>query len=88
VYETYWKVLYYFQICAQTTRLKAGGVKQMLWANNLFQGLGEKSSLITRLAAITNAEIIKRISESVTSCTIEMNEDAFKHDTIFDSFHH
>ena len=33
VYETYWEVLCHFHICAQTTGLRAGKVKQMSWAN-------------------------------------------------------
>jgi len=39
VYKTYWKVLCHFHICAQITRLRAGGVKQMSWASYLFQNL-------------------------------------------------
>ena len=42
VYETYWKVLYHYHICIQITRLRAGGVKQMSWANYLFQNLGKQ----------------------------------------------
>jgi len=57
-------------------------------ANYLFQGLGEKSGSVTRLAASTNAKIAERISELVTSYRTESNEDIFKHGTIFDSFHH
>jgi len=60
----------------------------MSWANYLCQGLGEKSSPITRLAASIDAEIMERISESVTSDTTESNKDTFKPDTFFDSFHH
>jgi len=60
----------------------------MSWANYLFQGLGEKSSLVSQLAASTDAEIATRISKSVTSYTTESNEDTFKPDTVFDSFHH
>jgi len=41
VYETYWEVLCYFHICAQTTRWKSGRVKQMSWANYLFRDLGK-----------------------------------------------
>ena len=40
------------------------------------------------MAASTGAEITDRISESVTSYTMESNEDTFKPDTVFDSFHH
>ena len=48
----------------------------------------EKSSLVSQLAANTDVEIAKRISESVTSYVTESNEDTFKSDTIFDNFHH
>ena len=60
----------------------------MSWANYIFYGLGEKSCLASGLAANTDAEIIERIFESVTSYTTESNEDTFKPDTIFDIFHH
>ena len=55
VYETYLEVLCHFHICTQITGMRAGGVKQMSWANYLFQVLGEKSGSVTRLAASTNA---------------------------------
>jgi len=32
VYELYWEVLCHFHICAETTGLKAEGIKQMAWA--------------------------------------------------------
>ena len=60
----------------------------MSWANYLFCGLGEKSSLVSRLAIITDTEITEMISELVTSFIIELNEDTFKPDTVFDSFQH
>ena len=60
---------------------------QMLWANYFFCGLGEKSSLVSRLATNTDTEITERISESVTSYTTESNQDTFKPDIIFNSFH-
>jgi len=60
----------------------------MSWANYLFGGLEEKLSLLPRLAASTDAEIAERISEFVTSYLTELNEDIFKSDTVFDSFHH
>jgi len=68
VYENYWEVLCHFHICAQVTEWRSRGVKQMSWANYLFGGLEEKSSLVSRLAASTDAEIAERISESMTSC--------------------
>jgi len=60
----------------------------MSWANYLFHGLGEKSSLVSRLATSTGAEITERIFELMTSYIIESNEDTFQPDTVFDSFHH
>ena len=57
-------------------------------ANYVLYGLGEKLSLASRLATNIDTEITERISESVTSYTSESNEDTFKPDTIFDSFHH
>ena len=62
VYETYWEVLCHLHIYAQVTGWRSGGVKQILWANYLFRGLGEKSCLVSRLVANTNTEITKRIS--------------------------
>ena len=50
----------------------------MSWVNYLFCGLGEKSGLVSRLTASTDAEITERISELVTTYTIESNEDTSK----------
>ena len=60
----------------------------MSWANYFFRDLGEKSGLVSRLAASTDAEITERISKLVTSYTTKSNEDTFKPNTIFDSFYH
>jgi len=57
MYEIYWEALCHFHICAQVTGWRSGGVKQMSWANYLFCGLVEKSSIVSRLAANTDAEI-------------------------------
>ena len=54
--------------------------------NNLFPGVN-KTGLVTRLAPSTNEEIVKRISASTSSYTIESNKDTFKPDVIFESFH-
>jgi len=70
------------------TGWRSGRVKQMSYANYLFCGVEEKSGLVSQLMASTDTEIIERISESVTSYTIESNENTIKHDTVFDSFHH
>ena len=60
----------------------------MSWVNYLFRGLEEKLSLVSRLVAITDVEITKRIFEFVISYVTESNEDTFTPDTVFDSFHH
>jgi len=60
----------------------------MSWANYLFQGLGAKTGLMSCLAPSTDAEIEERIDASVSSYTIESNEDMFKSDMVFESFHH
>jgi len=43
---------------------------------------------MSRLAPSTDEEIFERISTSTNSYTIESNEDVFKSDTVFESFHH
>ena len=43
---------------------------------------------MTSLAPCTDEEIAERISASTSSYTIESNEDTFKPDMIFESFHH
>ena len=87
VYDTYWKIICHFHICAQVTGWRFGGVKKMSWANNFFC-LGEKSGSVSQLTGDTDAEIIERISKLVTSYTTESNKDTFKPDTVFDNFHH
>jgi len=57
VYETYWEVLCHFHICTKVTRYRSRGVNQMSWANYLFGGLKKKSSVVSRLAASTDAVI-------------------------------
>jgi len=64
------------------------GVKQMSWASYLFNGINEKDSLVTSLAPYTDEKIAERISASTSSYTTESNEDTFKPDMIFESFHH
>jgi len=87
VYETYLEVLCHFHICGQVTRWRSGGIKQMSWATYLFPGVN-KANPMTRLAPSTNEEIFKRISASTSSYITESNEDTFKPDTVFESFHH
>ena len=43
---------------------------------------------MTSLAPYTDEEIAERINASASSYTTESNEDTFKPDTIFESFHH
>jgi len=59
----------------------------MPWATYLFSGVN-KTTLMSRLAPITDEEIFERISASTNSYTTESNEDTFKLDTVFESFHH
>jgi len=47
-----------------------------------------KTDPMTLLAPSTDEEIFKRISASTSSYTTESNEDTFKPDTVFESFHH
>jgi len=70
------------------TGWRSGGVKQMSWANYLFGGLEKILSSVSRLTTSTYSEIAERVSESMTSYITESNEDTFKTDTIFNSFHY
>ena len=78
----------YFHICGQITSWRTRGVRQMSWASYLFNGITEKDSPVTSLAPCTNEENAERINASASSYTMESNEDTFKLDTIFESFHH
>ena len=64
------------------------GVKQMSRASYLFNGINEKDNPVTSLAPCTDKEIAERINASTSSYTTESNEDTFKPDTVFESFHH
>ena len=88
VYETYWKVLCHFHVCGQTSGWRNRGIKQMSWASYLFNDINDKSNPLTRLTPNTDEEITERISASTSSYTMESNEDTFKPDTAFESFHH
>ena len=70
------------------TILRNRSVKQMSWASYLFHDINKKSIPVTTLASCIDEEIVKRISASTSSYTIESNEDTFKPDTVFESFHH
>jgi len=60
----------------------------MSWASYLFNGINEKDSPVTSLAPCTDEEIAERINASTSSYTTESNEETFKPDTVFESFHH
>ena len=59
----------------------------MSWVNYLFPEV-IKTGLVTQLAPNTDEEIAERISTSTSSYTTGSNEDTFKPDLIFKSFHH
>jgi len=59
----------------------------MSWVNYLFPGVN-KTGLVTRLAPSTEEGIAERISASISFYTTESNEDTFKPDVIFKSFHY
>ena len=59
----------------------------MSWASYLFQDLGNKTGLVSRLITSTDEEINERIFMTVSSYTTESNEDTFKSNTVFESFH-
>jgi len=60
----------------------------MSWVRYQFNGINKKDSLVTSLAPCTDEKIAERINVSTSSYTIESNEDTFKPDTVFESFHH
>ena len=60
----------------------------MSWVSYLFNDINDKSNPVTPLASSTDEEIAERISASTSSYTTESNEDTFKPDMIFESFHY
>ena len=60
----------------------------MSWVSYLFKGINEKNNPLTSLAPFTDEKIAERINASTRSYTTESNEDTFKPDTVFISFHH
>ena len=60
----------------------------MCWASYLFNGINEKDSPVTSLAPCTDEKIAERIDASASSYTTESNEDTFRPDMVFESFHH
>jgi len=59
----------------------------MSWVTYLFPKVN-KANLMSQIAPDTDEEIFERISASTSSYTTESNEDTFKPDTVFKSFHH
>ena len=53
----------------------------------MFPGLN-KANLISWVVPSTDDKIFERISASTSSYTTESNEDTFKSDMVFESFHH
>ena len=88
MYETYWEVLCHFHIYSQSSIWRKRGIKQMSWASYLFNDIKKMSNPVTSLAPCTDEEIAERISASTSSYMTESNEDTFKVDTIFESFHY
>ena len=76
----------HFHIYAQTIEWRYGRIKQIAWENYLFYDLNDKTDPVTHLAPNTNEEIEERISVSTSLYTIELNEDNFKPDIVFESF--
>ena len=68
-------------------RMEEPGIKHMSWATYLFHGVNKANSM-SWLAPSTDEEIFERISASTNSYTTESNEDTFKQDMVFESFHH
>ena len=54
----------------------------------MFNIIIEKSNPMTSLAPCIDEEIAERISASTSSYMTESNEDTFKPDTLFESFHY
>ena len=89
VYETYWEVMCHFYICGQTTAWRSGGVKQLSWADYLFNNVSNKDLPVIRLAPSSGGEVEDRIdAASDKFYTTESNEDGFDPDLVFESFHH
>jgi len=81
-------MLCHFHICGHTTGWRNKGVKQISCASYLFNDINDKYNPVIRLVPSTDEEIAERISASTSSYTTESNEDTFKLDTVFKSFHH
>jgi len=60
----------------------------MSLASYFFNDINDKSNPVTHLAPSTDEDIVEKISVSTSSYTTESNEDTFKLDIVFESFHH
>jgi len=60
----------------------------MSWASYLFNGINEKDKPVTSLAPCTDEKIAERINDSASSYTTEWNENTFRPNMVFESFHH
>nr|ABD63197.1 hypothetical protein 20.t00049 [Asparagus officinalis] len=49
IYATLWEVMCHFHICMQLTGARGSGIKQVSWAEYLFQNLTTKGGSVTRL---------------------------------------
>jgi len=70
------------------TGWRYGGVKLLAWVSYLFHGLNDKTGPVTHLAPKTDAKIEERINVFTSSYITESNENTFKLDVVFESFHH
>jgi len=68
--------------------MEVWGSQANAWASYLFYGLNDKSGPVIRLAPSTDEKIEEMINTSTSSYTTESNEDTFKSDVVFESFHH
>lgn len=89
IYDTYWKLLYHYHICAHITQIRNNGIKQKAWADYLFPNFIEDNSDFSCLLVISEKEIEERIScFDMNAYVTESNEDVFKAGISFDSFHY
>jgi len=57
------------------------------WANYMFPGVDDKNVFVTRRGVCTDEEYTARITDSEEFYSTDSNEDIFKPDTLFESFH-
>ena len=88
VYDTLWEVMCHFQICGQLTGARGRGIKQLSWAEYLFQNLSDKNAAVSRREASTPETIQALINDATVHYVSEGIEDDFPAQTEFESFHH